>query len=446
MRTLLFSGLLVFSLSLPRSLPGQQPSGGESRAGALRVFLECATRGCDQNHFRTEITFVNWVRDLRDAQLHVIMTSQGSGAGDRFLLDFIGRGELEGRADQLTYSHSDTESDDARIQALTGVLSVGLARFAVLLGHRGPFTVGTRVRGGGPPPALPPGLQGDVDDPWDYWVFRLGGDVNVDKEDLNEQERYSANFSANRTTEMWKISISGRGSYSDREGRYSNGRRFQDIRKEGSVDGRVYYSLAERWSTGIDGGASTSTRNNQDLAARFGGGVEYSFFPYPEWTRRRMTVQGLLYARYYDYQELTQFDKMSEVVWEGSLRWGIGFRQPWGTANFNATAEAMLHDPLDLHRLSLGGRLSLRVARGLEWNVGGNWSRIRDQIYLPKRRLSDEDILLGRRQLPTNSRWQFSTGFSFTFGSIYNNVVNNRFGFIGGGEGFFEGMGRGGGG
>jgi hypothetical protein len=124
---------------------------------------------------------------------------------------------------------------------------------------------------------------------------------------------------------------------------------------------------------------------------------------------------------------------MSETVGEGSLKWALGFRQPWGTANLNAAATAYLHDPTNLYNLSFGGRLSIRIARGLEWNVGGDISRIRDQIYIPLEVLSDEDILLGRRQLPTNSKLSLSTGFSFTFGSIYNNVVNNRFGFAGGG-------------
>jgi hypothetical protein len=232
---------------------------------------------------------------------------------------------------------------------------------------------------------------------------------------------------------MWKISISGRGSYTDVVGQYSSGATYEDVRREGSLDGRIFYSLAERWSTGIETGASTSTRNNQDLAARIGGGLEYSFFPYRDWTRRRMTAQLLVYARYFDYEEETQFNKMKETVGEGSLKWALGFRQPWGTANLNATAEAYLHNPTELYRLSFGGRLSIRIARGLEWNVGGDISKIRDQIYIPLAELSDEDVLLGRRQLPTDSRLSINTGFSFRFGSIYNNVVNNRFGFSGGG-------------
>jgi hypothetical protein len=434
--------ILAASTFLASPARGQQ-EGEDVRAGALNVYLDCegARQACQTSHFRTELTFVNWVRDLADSQLHIIMTSQGTGSGDEFLFDFLGRGDLVGQDDQLTYSASDTDSDDARIQGITGVLGVGLARYSLLLGRQGPFTVNTPAARN-PRLDLPPGLQGEVNDPWDYWVFRVGGDTRIDNQDLKDTKSFSGNFSANRTTEIWKISVTGRGSYSKTTGKLTDTTSYENIRRSGSADARIFYSLAERWSAGIEGGASTSSENNQDFAAQVGTGVEYSFFPYRDWTRRRMTVQALIYAHYFNYELITQFEKMSETVGEGSLKWALGFRQPWGTANLNAAATAYLQDPTKLYNLSFGGRLSIRIARGLEWNVGGDISRVRDQIYIPLEKLSEEDILLGRRQLPTNSKLSFNTGFSFTFGSIYNNVVNNRFGFTGGGD--FGGGGRGG--
>ncbi len=439
-----FSSLLAFiPVLFPPPAGAQQQEGGDVRTGALRVYLECAARGCDENHFRTEITFVNWVQQLQDSQLYIIMTSQSAGSGDEFQMDFMGREELEGIDDQLSYFHSDTDSEDQRARGLTGVLAVELARYSLLVGQEGPFTVSTPEGAGGEEVNLPPGLQGEVNDPWDYWVFSLGGNVRYDGEDLQNTRQLSANLSANRTTEIWKINFSGRGSYRLKKGEYSDGTPYRDERQEGNLDLRVYYSLAERWSTGIDAGITKSTQDNQDLGARFGGGIEYSFFPYRDWTRRRMTAQALVYARYYNYDLVTLYDKYSETVPQASLRWGLGFRQPWGTANVNATAEAFLNHPTEFYRLSIGGRVSIRIARGLEWNASGEVQRIRDQIFIPLEDLSDEDILLGRRQLPTDSSWNISTGFSFTFGSIYNNIVNNRFGFIGGGGGFDMG-GRGG--
>jgi hypothetical protein len=39
-----------------------------------------------------------------------------------------------------------------------------------------------------------------------------------------------------------------------------------------------------------------------------------------------------------------------------------------------------------------------------------------------------EEILLRRKELATEYEYSISVGLSFTFGSIYSNVVNPRFG------------------
>lgn len=422
----IFSAVLFAVLFLSPPASGQQEGEG-MRNGALRVYLECAARGCDRTHIRTEVDFVNWVVDVQDSQVHLIITSQSTGSGQEYRLDFIGREALEGQDDHLTYATSNTDTDDERIRGLTGVIAVGLARYAVLSGRDLPFEVAVpdvsaRVAD------LPPGLQGDVDDPWDYWVFRVGADVDFESEESEKSRDFGANFSANRTTELWKVSVGGRGSLRRNEYDLSDGSIYVDERDDWNVNGRIFYSLAERWSTGIEGGGNSSTRNNTDLGGQIGTGIEYSFFPYREWTRKRMTLQALIYARYFDYDFTTIYDKDTETVWEPSLRWSLGFRQPWGTANFNAEIQAFLHDPTTFYRMSSGGRLSIRLFRGLEWNIRGSVSKVRDQIYLSAEELTDAEILLQRRQLPTDYTFEISTGLDFTFGSIFNNVVNNRFG------------------
>jgi len=196
------SAILVILVSGHAPPAAGQQGGGESRNGALRVYLECATRGCDQTHFRTEISFVNWVRDLRDSQVHLIVTSQGTGSGQEFLLDYIGREELTGIEDQLTFATSNTDTDDERIKGLTGVLAVGLARYAVLSGQEGPFTVGIPVAGSPGVPDLPPGLQGDVEDPWDYWVFSVTGRGSLSGETTRPEVSASVQAKRSGTVEQ----------------------------------------------------------------------------------------------------------------------------------------------------------------------------------------------------------------------------------------------------
>ena len=69
--------------------------------------------------------------------------------------------------------------------------------------------------------------------------------------------------------------------------------------------------------------------------------------------------------------------------------------------------------------------------------MNASGSLIRNQLYLPKKDLTDEEILLQRRQLATDSRYRVSFGFSYTFGSIFNNVVNPRFDGARGGQNRF---------
>jgi len=52
---------------------------------------------------------------------------------------------------------------------------------------------------------------------------------------------------------------------------------------------------------------------------------------------------------------------------------------------------------------------------------------------LAKGEASLEEILLRRKELATEYEYSLSIGLSFTFGSIYSNVVNPRFGGGGGG-------------
>ena len=71
--------------------------------------------------------------------------------------------------------------------------------------------------------------------------------------------------------------------------------------------------------------------------------------------------------------------------------------------------------------------MSVRIFRGLRLNIGGGVERIRDQIFLRLAEFSDEEILLGRFQRESSYAIDFRVGLSYQFGSIFNNVVNNRF-------------------
>ena len=52
---------------------------------------------------------------------------------------------------------------------------------------------------------------------------------------------------------------------------------------------------------------------------------------------------------------------------------------------------------------------------------------LRDQLNQPMGEASQEEVLVRQRQLATSYDYYLSMGFSYRFGSIFNNVVNARF-------------------
>ncbi|NSW94924.1 MAG: hypothetical protein HPY62_09500, partial [Bacteroidales bacterium] len=82
---------------------------------------------------------------------------------------------------------------------------------------------------------------------------------------------------------------------------------------------------------------------------------------------------------------------------------------------------------------------------GLSFSVNGQAGYVNDQLNLRKGNLSEAERLLRLKQQATRFMVGGGISINFTFGSIYNNVVNPRFGNGGGGGGGFGGGGGGGG-
>jgi hypothetical protein len=55
-------------------------------------------------------------------------------------------------------------------------------------------------------------------------------------------------------------------------------------------------------------------------------------------------------------------------------------------------------------------------------------SRIRDQLSLPARGATPEEVLLRLRRLRSGYEYRFQLSLTYTFGSIFSSVVNPRFG------------------
>ncbi len=405
----------------------------------LSVFLDCASRFCNQTYFRTEVSWVNWVRIPEGADIHLIMTSQTTGAGgQQYQIDFIGLGDFE-YEDQLNYQAPPTATDRERLDEIAHTIAVGLLHFAT---HNGflesadifrDVTNSINLTGEGEVDPQERVVTGEeVEDPWDFWVFRLGGRSEINGEQTRQTTNTNGNFSASRVTPTWKMNFRGNISYNRRDIDLTDGSTFTDSRTDWGFSELIAYSLAEHWSVGVQGEVRRIVRFNQAFRAEITPGVEYSFFPYEEATRRALTLFYKIGPAYRDYIEETAYGHMDETRWEQSLEFELSQRQPWGDASVGMTGSHFLHDA-GLYNVRLDGEIDFRIARGLSINAQGNISWVNDQIYLSAEGATDAEALLNLQQRAQDFNYGLEFGFSFQFGSIYNNVVNNRFGGGGGG-------------
>ena len=88
---------LVALLIACSSAAAAQQAAPQTRAGdRLRVFLDCDD--CDGDYVRREIEFIDYVRDRKEADLHILVTTQDTASGgEEWVFKFIGLGRFNGR-------------------------------------------------------------------------------------------------------------------------------------------------------------------------------------------------------------------------------------------------------------------------------------------------------------------------------------------------------------
>jgi len=417
--------LTIASLGCVAHAAAQGDPGAGIRGNALRVFLDCNTFPCDSDYFRTEVEFVNWVRDRTLAQVHLFITGNETGGGGRlFSLDFIGLQELGGEDDQLTFTSLGTDTEDEVLSGVSQIIAVGLARYSTIIGQPTAF----EILAADQPEADMDRLIGaaQIEDPWNFWVFEVSTRIDFDGEETERQRRYRGSFEARRTTEIWKSEFEWSGDFRKDERELEDGSWIVDERSNWSADLLLVYALADHWSVGTISGVGASTRRNQDFGADGAAALEYSFFPYVDAPRQSLTARYELGLQYFDWEEETIFFQTEELRPQHQLQLQLFQRKPWGESRVSLNGRQYLHD-LTKWSVFLTGDIEFRIVRGLELEVEVDLGRIEDQLLISREGLSDEDILLGRFERPTDMTYELSFGLSFEFGSIYNNVVNNRF-------------------
>ncbi|HKL18239.1 MAG TPA: hypothetical protein VJ905_04700 [Halalkalibaculum sp.] len=388
---------------------------------AVRVFLDC--NRCDRSYIRQEVSFVDYVRDKEDADVHLLITRQTTGSGGtEFTLRFIGRSEFSGQDNTLIYVSPNSDTQDEERIGLVRYIKIGLIPYVSETSAIDNLDIIYDDKDV---------LQTSVEEnKWNNWVFELGGNAFFNGEESRNSLFLSGGVSADRVTEDWKINLGydydyNRRAFTDED---SLGNNITDvfITRGQRFDGRLVKSISNHWSAGIFTEAFSSSRNNIDLSLQASPALEYNIFPYREYAQREISFLFLVSSSYFDYDELTIFNERSEFLIKPQIRSRMDFTQPWGEIEGRLNLSAFMHD-FSKNRVDLRLEFDFRVFRGLDLSIDGRYSLINDQLSIPKGDISDAEQLLNLRQQLTSYSFGGSIGIEYSFGSIYNNVVNPRF-------------------
>jgi hypothetical protein len=396
------------------------------KEGAPKVYIDCSR--CDVNYIKEQIQIVNYVNDRIDSDVHILFVSQRTGAlGTEYSLFFIGQNQFNGINDTIKFATDQTDSDDKIREKTVNALKIGLVRYIGKSRVADQMTISFAK--------LKQQSEKPKDD-WDFWFFKASLNSSINGEEKSNYNWLNGSFSANRVTDDLKINMRFSNSYTENNFEFFDGTvdvSIKSVSRNQSFDGSAYFSLNNHWSWGFNAYLFRSTYSNISLSAYIAPAVEYNVFPYSESNQRQLRINYRVSPTYNRYFEETIFLKSKESLVSQQLSSTLSIIEPWGSTSLTLTGANYFHD-MSKYELELFGSISWKIVKGLSFSVYGGYSKIRNQISLPRGSASLEEVLLQRRQLETGYSYWGGIGISYSFGSIYNNIVNPRFGNSGGGS------------
>lgn len=382
----------------------------------LNVYIDCSF--CDLNYIKSEIPYINYVRDRFHADVIIMATSESIGRnGSKYYIDFIGQKDFKDIEDRLTIIISSFESDHNRREKITDMIRLGLVRFLI----KTPLKESIKIQ-----------IEDycieeikDIEDKWNNWVFQFYFKPDIRGEEKQKGLYLYTQINADKVTEDIKTGIMAWNNYREDEYEIEDEKHIYTSKSYG-LQGHIIHSLNDNWSSRILAGGSSSTFNNHDKNFRLSAGLEYNIFPYEESSRRSFIIAYLLQYNHISYIEETIYDKEQESLLGQTLVSKLTLKQEWGNIAFRLLGSNYLHN-FNKRRLEFSNTISLYMIEGLSISLANRFSMINDLLSLPKRDASPEDILLQRRQLETQYSYRFDITFRYIFGSRTSNIVNTRF-------------------
>lgn len=387
-----------------------------------KVFIECTRQLlCDNDYLRTELTMVDFVRDRFIADVHIQINTQFASSGsEQNTMVFKGQNNFVGQDDTLKYFNEAVISDDDKRKNMVKQVKLGLIRYIlhtdaannIVITYNKPLDSDTTKK--------------EQHDPWNYWIISVGangffdGDANYKSESINSYIR------ANRETNKTKTNIGVSYNYQHNEFKIYDDEAV--IRENPQTNGYISHivKLNNHYGVGIFTSYASSEFSNLDAKLNFIPKIEYDVFKYTDFNNQRLVLSYGLGIQYNNYKDTTIFFKTEETLMLQDAALICSITKPWGDINIGSFYTAYLND-LNKYSLSFSGSINWNIFKGFKFAVGGSYDITRNLIQLPKRGATRDEVLLQQRQLNTAYSYFFGIGFSYQFGSKFNNYINPAF-------------------
>jgi len=381
----------------------------------IKIFYDCQANYCEETYLKQNLKGVEFVRDRNFADTHIIVLSEQNGSGGQKVhLKFSGQNKFKDIQENYDFSVSSNDTEDEIRKKLLKFLKIGLLRFWV----QGGLSDKVNIK-------LDFTQEEKQVDKWNHWVFKLGGNAWFNGDSNSGNKNVSGYAKASKVLEKNKFSF--RLSYNTGSNFFKfNGQTITSEREYFNVDVYQIWGINQHWSYGIFGFFTRSKYRNYDKLIGGYAGLEYNFFPYKESASKSLVLTGKLGSAYSRYFEKTIYNKQEEQLWQAKLLLNGNLVKKWGNIYAGIDYQTYLHD-LKLNAFGFNLGTSLRIAKGLDFNTNAYYGIQHDQINVAGGNLTLEETLLAQKQLQSGYNYYFSVGLSYSFGSIYNTIVNPRF-------------------
>lgn len=380
----------------------------------LKLYYQCESR-CYSQFIKENLQFTEFVRDPHFADVHLIVSSERAGnGGRRYKLRFFVNNQ---EANALQFHTIPDQTDEEIRKTLLKYITIGLSPYWAQKG------LGEKIK----VEILADNQTKHIQDKWNNWIINTGIRGNAFGSEVSKYFTIGFNINAKQVKKEHKTLLGAS---------YDISRRnifFNDELKKYRYDSYVLkyiqaWSINEKWSWAVVNNTGASTFSNYKFFFKSGAGLEYDVYPYDISFKKLWTFGTILGVVYNKYFEKTVFNKTEETLLRYELYSNVQLTRKWGSVSGTVSYRVFTHDP-SLYSLNFYFSSNLRLYKGLSFNIFSSYDILHNQINLPATGSTLEDILLQQKEIKTGYRFSVFMGLNFSFGSMYNTIVNPRFDF-----------------